>query len=368
MLRRNPKNRKADQGSQLTRIIQCPSCQAKFGINPDLFMHLETPRFHCSRCDHVFEMQSPTAEPEPHEPRQAREAVNSGEPVDNQPEPLIGSTSALLSLSEKESQFKEPKETPREKHAASSDSVEQSHKESQMEFPFAADSTTVTSTEIPRPTEHLYRDKDAELEETVDLSEGTEENHLDAERIRAAIPPQIKSGWNGAAVLGVPLVSLLVLLALLAVMLRSNPAMANAFTRRVFPAMPEPAPAGMHIKDLSLKNINLKDGSNLPVVSGTLVNGSKNSVSSIKLEAILYDSNGDRLSSTIFRLEQSLPKKQLAEGSARIIKKLQTTVRQKKLVLSRGEKKDFRFALTSKDLKDAAYYSLRVYSVIKDKS
>ncbi|RIL11391.1 MAG: hypothetical protein DCC75_02435, partial [Proteobacteria bacterium] len=35
-------------------IVQCPNCQTKFGLDSSIVNGLEDPRFHCSRCDHVF--------------------------------------------------------------------------------------------------------------------------------------------------------------------------------------------------------------------------------------------------------------------------------------------------------------------------
>jgi predicted Zn finger-like uncharacterized protein len=41
-------------------IIQCPKCQTRFAVNSELISELDMPRFHCSRCDNVFETASAT--------------------------------------------------------------------------------------------------------------------------------------------------------------------------------------------------------------------------------------------------------------------------------------------------------------------
>lgn len=40
-----------------TRVIQCPSCQTKFAVKTSMLAGASTPRFHCSRCDHVFSLE-----------------------------------------------------------------------------------------------------------------------------------------------------------------------------------------------------------------------------------------------------------------------------------------------------------------------
>ena len=38
-------------------IIQCPECFTRFTVNTELVARAAAPRFHCSRCDHVFPIQ-----------------------------------------------------------------------------------------------------------------------------------------------------------------------------------------------------------------------------------------------------------------------------------------------------------------------
>jgi predicted Zn finger-like uncharacterized protein len=40
-----------------TKVIQCPSCQTKFAVKTSMLTSANVPRFHCSRCDHVFSLE-----------------------------------------------------------------------------------------------------------------------------------------------------------------------------------------------------------------------------------------------------------------------------------------------------------------------
>ncbi len=57
------------QSSEPHVVVACPSCRTKFAVEGSLVASFETPRFHCSRCDAVFELAEST---QPH-----RSAVQS---------------------------------------------------------------------------------------------------------------------------------------------------------------------------------------------------------------------------------------------------------------------------------------------------
>jgi hypothetical protein len=41
-------------------VVACPTCRTKFAVEGSLVASFETPRFHCSRCDAVFEIGAQT--------------------------------------------------------------------------------------------------------------------------------------------------------------------------------------------------------------------------------------------------------------------------------------------------------------------
>lgn len=46
----------------MNRIIQCPACSTKFAINDSQLAAIENPKFHCSRCNTVFALETPEKE------------------------------------------------------------------------------------------------------------------------------------------------------------------------------------------------------------------------------------------------------------------------------------------------------------------
>lgn len=54
-LKRNAgKDYSARKMSSKSSIIQCPACQTKFAVRTSQIEEVRSPRFHCSRCDHIF--------------------------------------------------------------------------------------------------------------------------------------------------------------------------------------------------------------------------------------------------------------------------------------------------------------------------
>jgi hypothetical protein len=53
----NDKNSFEAQSSEPHVVVDCPSCRTKFAVESSLVASYETPKFHCSRCDSVFELQ-----------------------------------------------------------------------------------------------------------------------------------------------------------------------------------------------------------------------------------------------------------------------------------------------------------------------
>ena len=45
-----------DQSSEPHVVVECPSCSTKFAVETSLVASYEIPKFHCSRCDSVFEL------------------------------------------------------------------------------------------------------------------------------------------------------------------------------------------------------------------------------------------------------------------------------------------------------------------------
>jgi hypothetical protein len=55
----------AERTSEPHVVVACPSCSTKFAVESSLIASYEVPRFHCSRCDSIFELQQQRKTPSP---------------------------------------------------------------------------------------------------------------------------------------------------------------------------------------------------------------------------------------------------------------------------------------------------------------
>ena len=80
-------------------IIQCPSCSTKFSVDSAKIQTLSNPKFHCSRCDHFFDLHGKTKHrtvPQPHTevPEPVRDPVETAGKGPKQLDLLSASKSA----------------------------------------------------------------------------------------------------------------------------------------------------------------------------------------------------------------------------------------------------------------------------------
>ncbi|MCB0325265.1 MAG: zinc-ribbon domain-containing protein, partial [Bdellovibrionales bacterium] len=78
-------------------IIGCPSCQTKFAVDAQQLAEVENPRFHCSRCGHVFDLN---------DARRAEEALSAVDVA--APSPAFSSDQAVAATDEEPTQEFEP--------------------------------------------------------------------------------------------------------------------------------------------------------------------------------------------------------------------------------------------------------------------
>ena len=96
-------NVKAVKGT-VVMIIECPACSTKFSLDPRQLAEVEKPRFHCSRCSHVFTLEmNPSAVSEQNESVTAtttektnedvyQEAANPSQPTIEYPDRVSAAT------------------------------------------------------------------------------------------------------------------------------------------------------------------------------------------------------------------------------------------------------------------------------------
>lgn len=375
-------------------IVQCPACQTKFLVGAAALHGVDFPRFHCSRCDHLFSVDStalgmqpapsPRASLEPTQsdlftPHSAVEEPDEGEDespdllAEDGPLPPVAATptptptiddfapipgSAIDSLAIDEAHGS----ATRYKGAVSGRGLDIPKRldvgakaippipgglvdEQQIAFDFIASSVpedrVFDESEEPRTVSH------ARL----------------AERVGPGFTmPWRTSGWRGVWAVSLPILGCLTVLGLAALSLGSD----RSFDRRVaaslFPNAAAVAPADIRVVDTAFAPIALSNGETVHLITGTVINDSGADVSNVILEGLTFDAAGRILSSAKVTSGATLAHSRLQSLTPEIIVRLQSGENSKPLRLRAGESEKVSLALTDHSVREARFFAARVYS------
>lgn len=363
-------------------VVQCPGCQTKFLVASPSLKGIDFPRFHCSRCDNLFSLDSSalgltsTSQPllSSKPPSQselfpeAEETVETANPatharvdVLSPPAPTIDhlmiddftpiAESAVAGL-----RFDPTEGAPATPRVGSTKGIElpkgpgrgplveapyegqpETPPRSQMAFDFIASSI---------PSDRLFED-------TPKL----------APRVPPLAPPVRRtSGWRGVGTLALPMLGCLALLGLGGFAIGSNNIIDPPKLRSLFPTAPQVASPDIRVVDTSFEQIPLSNGETIHLITGTVVNDSPRDVSNVVLEGLTFDAAGRVVSSARVTSGATLAHSRLQSLTPDIIVKLQSGENSRPLKLRAGESERVSLAFTDSAVREARFFSARVYS------
>jgi predicted Zn finger-like uncharacterized protein len=406
-------------------IIQCPSCQTKFALEQNSLEGIDEPRFHCSRCDHVFgldegqrdlklvEGAAAETSPSPEDPPSWRRSES--------PKNLPRNPSRSLEIppiSEEVRRSRPPHENAEEEPEPDASNS------SQMAFEFSALDSAIDDQPLPHKSRRAFAPAGGEPhpdltgpERSVSRDTGAEEYSQQfkkeslmeelGEKVEreAAVPPpsgplktsvipqaaesyqpaesyqaashQASIGpshfgpshfgqWRSMTALLSPLMLFMAALVALVYYLRIDNSAASTFSDLLFASAPRMAPAGLYIKNTRLKKIVLETGDTVQVVSGRIQNDSADTFKEILLEAIAFDALGKPISKLKVQASPALAKTRIKSLTPEMIKNVQQN-QSGNFSLRPGQNLDFSMALGESlgtgELNKAKYFSARVFSV-----
>lgn len=339
----------AKQSSTQPRvIIRCPACETKFAVESSQLADVEIPRFHCSRCDHVFavekrELQSPPPRPQP---------LGGAAPGERPPPWALGDRPRALMRAVEPPP---PMQTP---IAQLSDS----EREDQLTFGFVGSAASAAADQAEAPDDPLPFSFSASrnLENTPPAPQVL----LAQSANNATIPASITlTPWRAVAWLSGALLLTLLALVIVSHYFRANPTPATRLFYSAFPSAPHPGAQDLVIQGLRFKRIALESGDAVSTVSGTLVNRGENSLSEILVEGLAFDASGQLVASTRVNAASTLARTRIRSLSMEMVAGLQSGQSARRFELRPGESHDFTIALLDGEPERADYFSARVYSV-----
>lgn len=351
---------------QSQTIVQCPQCQTKFAVEASVLAEVSAPRFHCSRCDFVFALEtkaSPSATaiapspsafsvPEPRasiatEPMvQPRAAAANETPAWSIGTPSMDRPSSARAL-----------EIPR--NMESSSRVGAPHETHRDNFDF-------TQMKLDFKKSALADAPISTFDQPLAYSSATapvEPKPARAESLPAIDYQRPSTRWSGLAYVAAPLIFFLSLLIGISYYFRQH----NEDAEKLFASLTENvaqvAPAELSVINPKFKRLALDSGESAYLVSGSIKNTSTQTFRDVKLEGIGFDDGGELVARTQVDAGATLTKTRVRSLTTEMIKNLQSGQLKNKIELKPGESEDFSFALLDGDPSKARYFAARIYSV-----
>lgn len=382
-----------ESNEKQSTIIQCPDCQTKFAVETEVILKCEIPRFHCSRCDHIFTLEweevSPGIQSQPKPQVTPTTIERESGSVDATPIPQITPPA--------EDQFTFDFDRVAEDSSFSFGEMDNKLSVSTKEFSVSVvdDDFDPVSTESLKPdilgglpkefttaSQKLGRDEPMGYSSfarpqvgvgiTNTFSESPQSyddlvSNNQSEVLRKISGKSIRSILMEPSLIGAlfgPILGFLCVLAIATFLIISSPSIAKS-TANALGADGDMAPTELLITKSTVKRVALENGDMATVLSGVIANDSNRDFSDVKIEGLLYDSAGNLLTSKRISASASLGRSRIQSLTSEMINELQNAKPIKKFELKGGQRYEFTMAIpeAAKITKaDPQFFALRLYS------
>jgi len=341
-------------------IIQCPSCQTKFAVPtksiPKEKSTKKNPRFHCSRCDGIFSHSMESFESQDSSPQHQESNSSKQEAKSTESSAAKSATvkNAAVDFSEDAVQMELPLGTK-----LKSVSKPPAYEDPKREADMLAETQELIFSEMPaKPAaqkKHSPFSKEALLKEISSRQKASE---------NPAVVEETGS-WRGFRRILAPAVMTLLLIIIFSLSLSANLSPSISVVDKLMAGQHHVPPPELFISNLSYNRVRLLDGSEVPVVSGTLVNRTSSPVSEVVLEGIAFGQTGQFISSEKVGAASAGSSYEGFESMSTVaeLRAMQSKNTPKNWKIMAGEQRDFSVAITGIEAESARFYSARVHSV-----
>lgn len=331
-------------------IVDCPSCKTRFCVKNEVLERHSEPNFHCSRCDHVFR-------------------INLSElRAKNAAEELAGKVQATATSSNISS---DSRQTPSRNFNISHEprtnsSVSAPHEHIQNDDAYSRRSAIENSL---TGSAHLNREAKPRREvRAIDLLRhvnifSKKERPAVSPAAMAASSPLHEGRWQDLVSIATPILIFLLSLSFVSFYLTKNPGAAGSIISAIVPSAPRVTPVGLHVTKTEFSKVTLDSGEEIALVSGEIQNTTDITYGSVNLEAQAFDKEGNLVKKSMTASGSALVNTRVKSLSPKLIDDIQTTKGPRRLAIGPNRVEKFAVALMGDEIKNAAYFSIRIYSV-----
>ena len=393
-------------------IIQCPNCQTKFSVSSELISELDMPRYHCSRCDFVFdtdmktkssfEIRDVSNQEVENSVKSLIESATKGSTIEEAPKAtvnltegpvfsstaapnLTASTSASTGTPPRSLQI--PKEfdpnilpsapyetrTPKEYEQMTMDLPNadlptgdlpsgdlmagfKSEEQSNQNLPYGISigkslTENAEAIKVENVVNNAFNisDYDRSVFNAHKHDSGTMELSTLQMNPQDLESAQRITGTRGVMVFVAPMIVTFIGLLIFSYILIESPSMAQAFARSLSISSPKFAPAGMRLESIKYGKVILDSGEIVPVISGKIKNDSTESFKEVLIEGLAFNAKSQLLASTAINAGSSLADVRMKSLPLDMLKSLQSAKPAKKYEIAPGSSQDFTIALVGNE-------------------
>jgi predicted Zn finger-like uncharacterized protein len=381
-------------------VVSCPSCSTRFSVDSDAVSAMEQPRFHCSRCDAIFGVAQAKLHEQQAAPELRKQTQHAAEARPRTPYGTSRASAATPTI--KPSDFSLSGEAP---VAAVEPSVCREPSQAAMQPLSESPRSTVSGGWELFPSEPAETPAHEEIIEEVDIknpfttpsappkdilvesirSNPVTHSQLETARAPGNLSPLFERLFGsfspqsqGLIFMSTPLVAALALLLVFSYSSRISPVTIGATARWISPsflssAVPKLPPPGVSVKGLTLSYTKTQTRELIPVISGTVVNNTSETVDGVTLEGLGFNERGEVLLSSQSPLRSALSREKVSDLPLETVKKFQVSLSARKASIAPKEEVPFTLALLGRrdsstniedtDLSALKYFSARVFSV-----
>lgn len=335
-------------------IIQCPKCQTKFSVSSEMISELELPRFHCSRCDNVFDMDPRTsASFEESDIAAAVAAADTTSAVDAPPQKEENDETEVAQLENArtmeinkdtlaqisdiikanapvEEEESDPQDSSEQTpvfsldipssyqpappdsiaRAISQDSQEVSPSAKQLSMNLTSQSESASGDEYSMPYgvtignsyEKFASEREVSRQDNPVLEELPDPLPDNSEGVIEHLPrfdkfPTVPRQPGGASLIVTPILLTLFLAGILSFVVARSPGIAETVAGHLGAPLAKFPPTGIYMEEIKFHNLALESGETVRVISGTVKNDSDKSVKNVVVEGFAFGKDGSILES-----------------------------------------------------------------------
>jgi hypothetical protein len=351
-------------------IIQCPGCDTRFRVTTDIVNESENPRFHCSRCDLVFNQSEIKPAPKAEiPPTPTVVAVPAEKPVHD----FNREVTTYRQPKKSSLQFEIPSTffrnvTVSAPHEHSPVSEEHPHQLS-LKFPKKPQTSLFSKLSMRSIGTNSLNNISASLNPTAAIS-------------KAWFMPKTISKWGGTLTIASCVLAFLAILAAGTLLVKSSDGTSSTVASWIVSDAAKPPLPEIQIQNPKFETTILESGDTVHIVSGQVLNAAPLAIKDVQVEAVLFNKTGELIGTQRGYLGSQIVKSRLENLSLDTIKDLQdsspdvkTSLLPKNKLIS-GKTGDFRIVIPHSSLNLAAdenergsnallepvYFSARVYS------